>query len=659
MRWQEGMLVILCWLFSPLSGFCADTTSAQQPEFDIIRIEQTSPIQPDYPEYSVHVRDSLVLLTFDTAHVHELDTISVRAKRLAGKDAAVKPTVVKGAAIRESSRSTPLEELSQESGCIYITSKGTGLHGVASGASGGIYIRGLGGSPNSQVLVVEDGAPDYQGIFGHPIPDAFFPSLIDRVTVIKGGDGVLYGTNALGGVIIVENRWLDTTGLSFENDAAYGSFNTFRERLTLLFKGKKVDIVSAFSDLVTDGHRDGTDGNSVAGQVGLRLHLPGQGTIIMRDKLLRLQGADPGVDFRPYTGHRYDVIRNNFSARFDKVRNGMNISITPWLTIGEHRLYDGFLSRDLTSGATLELAGLVGNSSLHYRAGVAGEYVHGRVFARDPFVTELFVQASKSADIYGQITAKPGLHVTVVSGGRIHYNNLYGTIPLYKLGLTWDPNGVLSIHTRLTKNFREPTLRELYLPFPVQNNKLLPETAFNWDAGGDFRVGKLSLGGTLFRTWASNMIKYFGQWPSAEVINIDNMEIVGVEGQLAVNTIGPFDLFLTGSFQDVGRFTKQNPDAKVNGRVTHRLESRAGILKTAINGEWVHDIYMNNYAQIDEKIPDVFFLDGSLRYSTHVKGVIALELYCIVRNLLNSRYEYIKYYRMPGINILAGITLKV
>lgn len=616
-------------------------------------------MQPDNLKNNQRSRDYLDLLTFDTTQVHELDTISVHAKRLTGKDATVKPTIIKGAAIRESSRSTPLEELSQESGGIYITSKGIGLHGVSSGASGGIYIRGLGGSPNSQVLVVEDGAPDYQGIFGHPIPDALFPSLIDKVTVIKGGDGVLYGTNALGGVIVVENRWPDTAGLSLENDAAYGSFNTFRERLTLLFKGEKVDVVSAFSDLATEGHRDGTDGNSVAGQVGLRLHLPGQGTIIIRDKLLRLQGEDPGVDFRPYTGHFYDVIRNNFNARFDKIKNDMTISITPWLTLGEHRLYDGFFSRDLTSGATLEVAGLVGNSTLHYRAGAAGEYVQGRAFARDPYITELLVQASKSTDIYGQITANPGLQITIVSGCRIHYNNIYGTIPLYKLGLIWDLSEALSIHTRLTKNFREPTFRELYLPFPVQNNKLLPETAFNWDAGGDFSLGKLSFGGTIFRTRASNMIKYFGQWPSAEVINIDNLKILGVEGQVALNSLGPFDLFITGSFQDVGKFTKQNPDAKVNGRVTHRTESRAGILKTSIEGEWVHDIYMNNYAQRDDKIPDVLFLDGSVRYSTHLKGVVAIEWYCIVRNFLNSHYEYIKYYRMPGINILAGITLKV
>ena len=109
---------------------------------------------------------------------------------------------------------------------MYITSRGTGLHGISSGASGGIYIRGMGGSPNSQILVVEDGAPDYQGIFGHPIPDAFFPSMIDKVTVIKGGDGVLYGTNAMG-VIDIRNRWPEKGGICLENNVAVGSLTPF------------------------------------------------------------------------------------------------------------------------------------------------------------------------------------------------------------------------------------------------------------------------------------------------------------------------------------------------------------------------------------------------------------------------------------------------
>jgi len=600
------------------------------------------------------VHDSIVHSSHDTSDIPTFYTITVYGKRPNGKDESVKPTVVRGRQIRESSRATPLEELSQESGDIYVTSKGTGLHGVSSGASGGIYIRGLGGSPNSQILIVEDGAPDYQGIFGHPIPDAFSPSLIERVMVIKGGDGVLFGTNAMGGVIVIENRWPDSAGIQLENDAAYGSFNTFRERAALLAKGANTEIVSAFSAFTTDGHRDGTDGNSAAGQIGLRLHLPGQGTFVLRDKIIRLEGGDPGPFFHPYIDHWFDVLRNSFSARLDYPGSCLHITVVPWLNIGEHRLYDGFFSRDYTAGATAECSGSFIEQKLQIILGTAGEYVDGLVLNRITGV-ESPVEDLSSAGLYGQITIKPGLALTGVCGGRLHYSNIYGTIPLYKAGLNWDPVESFSLHTRLTKNFRQPTIRELYLPFPVANPNLSPETAINWDAGAEMKSGMVRISGSVFKTWATDMIKYFGVWPGAEVVNIDRLEIQGVEGEFSLEHIGPFGAFITASWQDVGRFTKQNPDAKINGRISYTCERKTGRLELSATCEWIHGLYMNNYKR--DPLDNVFFIDGSVRY--HTNSAVQLEPYCIVRNVLNLQYQYIQYYPMPGINILAGITIKV
>ena len=92
-----------------------------------------------------------------------------------------------------------------------------------------------------------------------------------------------------------------------------------------------------------------------------------------------------------------------------------------------------------------------------------------------------------------------------------------------------------------------------------------------------------------------------------------------------------------------------------------------------ITGEWVHGLYMNNYRR--DPMKDVFFLDGSVRLRTERTGGIAIEPYCIVRNLLDAPYEdirysfirnildgsneYIRYYPMPGINVLAGLSIKL
>jgi outer membrane cobalamin receptor len=673
------VLTIAVYLQFISSATCANTVPAQRnvnkttnyiESIDTVWIEDTVWIQ-DSVQISHSVpslvidtiqttQDSGTLTDHDTSEIETISTITVYGKRTTGKDETVKPLVIGGKQLRETSRSTPLEELSQESGDIYVTSKGTGLHGVSSGASGGIYIRGLGGSPNSQILVVEEGAPDYQGIFGHPIPDAFFPSLIDRVIVIKGGDGVLYGTNALGGVIIIEDRWPDSAGIQLENDVAYGVNNTFRERATLLCKHKMIDFTSAFSAFTTQGHYDGNDGNSLIGQLGARLRLAGSSALILRDKIVFVNGADPGPCFAPFSPRQgFEVLRNNLSLRFEK-REALDLQAVAWLDLGEHRLWDSFFSRDYTGGATVECSKNLFNEKLRVITGVTGEHVDGVAYKRVLVNNESQippVEASSSLGVYSQITVTPCFGLTGIVGGRLHYSTRYGEVPVYKFGLHWKFRENFQLHSRFTKNFRQPTLRELYLPFPAANSDLKPETSMNFDAGADLIIGRAQINGTVFRSNVTEMIKYFGAYGGATVVNIDQLDIWGVEGNLTLEPLGPFSIFTSGSWQNIGHFTKQNPDAKINGRISYGYDKKKGRFECSLSGEWVHGLYMKNYSR--DSLNDVFFLDGNIRYLTRSKGGVPLEPYCVIRNFLNSQYEYIKYYRMPGISYLIGLIIKV
>ncbi|OGJ87376.1 MAG: hypothetical protein A2268_14580 [Candidatus Raymondbacteria bacterium RifOxyA12_full_50_37] len=591
----------------------------------------------------------------DTAAIYPDYEILVIDKPIS-KDATHRPTVVAGEQIRSTERTTALEALSQESADIYVSSRGAGLHGVSSGASGGIYIRGLGGSPNSQILVVEDGAPDYMGIFGHPIPDAFSPALIDRVLVIKGGDGVLYGTNAMGGIIAIENKWPGNNGVSLDHDAAYGTFNTFRDRISLFCKNGAIDAVGGFSSFSTDGHRDGASGSSTAGQIGVRFHLGQSATLSLRDKAIHLNGGDPGPAFHPYTDRWFEVLRNTFTGRLKMSLIDWNLSVVPWFNFGEHRLYDGFFSRDYTAGTTVEATRSFLDSKIELLLGAGGDHIDGLVTNRITDETET-VKPMSGGSAYSQLSVSPKPGLTLVGGVRAYYSTRYGYVPLYKAGIAWGVFQLLTLHSRITRNFRQPTLRELYLPYPTANPGLKPEHATNWDAGIELSPRFLHLSCSVYKTWAQNLIKYFGMWPSAEVVNIDQMEISGIEGELELKAWNPFRFFLTGCWQNVGRFTKQNPGAKANVRGEWSRTMAHGVLVCAVSGEWVHDIYMNNYCR--DQLDDVLVFDGSLRYKAVSPSDITVEPYVLVRNLLDSQYEYIKYYSMPGLHFLAGLRLGI
>ena len=110
--------------------------------------------------------------------------------------------------------------------------------------------------------------------------------------------------------------------------------------------------------------------------------------------------------------------------------------------------------------------------------------------------------------------------------------------------------------------------------------------------------------------------------------------------------LGPVNIFVTGNWQDIGRYTKQNPDAKLNFTLEAAHDFGEHWLAGSISGEWVHGLYMENYGR--EPIDDVYFMDLTLRYRYEPSAQpFQLEPYVLLRNILNLRYEYIKGYPMP------------
>ena len=138
---------------------------------------------------------------------------------------------------------------------LFVTSRGVMGYGVSGGAAGGISLRGLSGG-NARLMVLIDGHPQYAGIFGHPIADAYQTLLADRVEVLRGPASVLYGSNAMGGVINIVTRRMHEDGVRTNLHAGFGSYGTLETELTnRIRKGRFSSVVSGSYNR-TDGHRD-------------------------------------------------------------------------------------------------------------------------------------------------------------------------------------------------------------------------------------------------------------------------------------------------------------------------------------------------------------------------------------------------------------------
>jgi outer membrane cobalamin receptor len=406
----------------------------------------------------------------------------------------------------------------------------------------------------------------------------------------------------------------------------------------------------------TDGHRQGAGGDELIGTTAARYRFTPDLRLTVRNKVIHLEGADPGPVTHPFTNHGYDVWRDNASLRLDWSHDIVRVNVTPYFNVGIHRLYDGFYSTDYVGGGSAEVA-LKLHPTTELLLGLAGEHVGGDVENRTTGERP-DVRGQTDLSFYNQLTFRPIDRLSLVLGTRELHSTSHGFVFLYKGGARWDVVDGLYVHTRVARNFRQPTLRELYLPFPTANPDLRPEYSLNWDFGAGYTSEHFEVSCSGYRTEAEDLIKYFGVWPSAEVVNIGHVVVWGVEGAVGVKKLGPVSLFLTGDWQDVGRYTRQNPDAKVNFTIDAGQEFGAHYIGGSLSGEWVHGLYMADYSR--QPIDDVFVMDLALRYRfSSVEGGWELEPYVFLRNFLDRGYAYLEGYPMPGFNVLAGLKVGI
>jgi len=98
----------------------------------------------------------------------------------------------------EQSGAQNLPTLLQQVAGVQVTSNG------GPGQSGNVYVRGFGGP---DVLVLLDGVPmNAQDTTGASYPNNFTTDQIERIEIIRGNVSAIYGSGAIGGVVLITTR---------------------------------------------------------------------------------------------------------------------------------------------------------------------------------------------------------------------------------------------------------------------------------------------------------------------------------------------------------------------------------------------------------------------------------------------------------------------
>ena len=436
---------------------------------------------------------------------------------------------------------------------LFVTSRGILGYGVSGGAAGGISLRGLSGG-SGQIMVLIDGHPQYMGLMGHPISDAYQSLMADRVEVLRGPASALYGSNAMGGVINIITRKMQEDGVKTDIDLGYGSYNTLQSEATnQVRKGRFTSIVSASYNR-TDGHRPDLEFEQYGGYAKLGYELTKTWDVRADLDITHFNASQPGSLSAPLLDADQRITRGMASVAVENRYERTAGSLSFFYNWGRHKINDGynpnagespqdyrFHSRDNMMGLSwYQSARLFQGNRLTvgvdwYRFGgeawnkfVAGERDGEREDIVDKTQNEVAGYVDFRQDIGSWLAFNAGL--------RVDHHQQAGTEWIPQAGLAFLLPRDANIKLTASRGFRYPTLREMYM-FPPQNPDLKPESMWNYEIAfsQELLEGRLSYGANLFYIDGKNLIMTLPNPHGSGRINQNSGKIdnSGVEAQAA------------------------------------------------------------------------------------------------------------------------------
>lgn len=560
-------------------------------------------------------------------------------------------SVISRESIENSSESALLPVLAEQIPGLFVTERGVTGFGVSTGAAGQISLRGIGGSPNTQVLVLVNGNPQFMGIMGHPLPDSYIASDVEKVEIIRGPASMLYGTNAMGGVINIITREQDKEGFNANARVMAGSYQTFKYLINAGYKRKGFNVFASFNHDQTAGHRDSSDFNINNGFIRAGYSINSNIKLNADLSLANFIATDPGIE-NAHAGYSIDILRGMTFVSLENTYNKVQGSVRFFYNFGEHNITDGFHSRDHNYGLiAYQTVKILSNTSLtlgsdYKRYGGIAENVkamggEGLVFG-DTAIREISFYASVQQQIARKATLNGGL--------RFENNDIYGTELVPSVGMAYNPNIKTTLKASVSKGFRSPTIRELYL-FTPANSTLEPERMVSYEGGITKRLAgnRLTLDLTLFHTQSDNLIVVETTEQGPKNMNSGRFSNTGVEFSGNYRISDKVSMNANYSYISSDKPVTANPGQKLFISGTWK----PGNFNVNLSVQHIHDLYLRVEPEIVKTSYTLVNSKVSYKFNRYVDAFLKLE------NITDKKY-YINYgYPMPGITGFIGINLHI
>jgi iron complex outermembrane receptor protein len=539
---------------------------------------------------------------------------------------------------------------------LFVSERNIFGFGVSNGGSGGIKIRGVGGSPTNAVLMMVDGQPQFAGIYSHHVADFYETDYVDHVEVLRGPGSVLYGSNAMGGVINVITKNAREQGVHTTLSSQYGSYNTWRTSLSNTTRyGKFSSLVNLSYDR-TDGTQDHFDFKQKSLYAKIGYDMSDSWKLQADYSLMNFIGNDPiyATLSNPESTDIYhqDITRGEASLMATNHYRYTDGSVRVYYSYGNHFIDDPrhFHSLDDRFGILAyqnftpwrDAAATVGFDFDTYTGKIpmSGGTAHtegSMSTINRKSITEYSPYVTLAQTLFrGYLTLNAGL--------RMANSDQFDTQWIPQGGFVVRPGKDWMLKGSVAKGYRNPSFRELYL-YRTANADLNPENMVNYE---------VTVGKRFSRYFGLDVTGYFSE--GSNLIQTENMKNVntgsfinkGIEVSAQSHPLNTLMLHASYSYM---RTSLNNLTAAPKNQYFIGASWRA-IPKLLIDAQLrgVGGLYVST---------DVENQDYAL---VHLKGTYTpqtwLDLFVTLDNLTDKHYTINRGYEMPGFTAMYGFKLK-
>jgi vitamin B12 transporter len=512
---------------------------------------------------------------------------------------------------------------------------------------------------------------------------------IDRIEVLRGPQSVLYGSEAIGGVINIFTK-RGMAGTQAEASLEAGSFATVNGAAALRGATNRFNYALSLNALRTNGtnvsrfgsENDGYRNQTVLGSARWKptSDFSLDATVRWRDSRTQSDPQDFSFPPGPTYGLVVDGDRQTDSKQLDARLRGQLSSLDGRL---EHQFglarskteADSFTSGAFSSGSEgertlLDYQGSLrfGGSTLPQVLTLAVEREKLEFVNRGPTPASAQNQArdNNRTGLALEYRVRLPSQTALTLSGRQDRNNLFEDATTYRLTVA-QPIGAVKLRASVGTGVTNPTFFELFGFIPGSfdpNPNLKPEKSFGFDVGADLSVlggaGQLSI--TLFDADLENEIS--GSFNST-TFRSTSINLVGkskrrgfeLESRLKLSSEWSLGAAYThsDSRQPDGQAEVRRPRHVASASVSYSLPSQRGGVTMALdhNGRQ-QDLDFTSLSSARVELKDYTLFRLAARYAV----TPLVDVTARIENALDQQYEEVFSYRATGRAIFLGLTAR-